>query len=165
MEPLKQMFTKVYTTANPKNFAAGFVFASLAKQGKRLVSAAPDALVAALSDDLTDGALDGKASGPIPLGSGALATTAGTTDFLVSVNSCVSSCDALTSRGVTPQDLPAVNSGVATGVVSSVLTPKAFGLTAGSSAALASLSFGGRQYVFIAGRTQGIVVVEVTDPA
>src|SRR5260370_41112465 len=112
MEPLKQMFTKVYTTANPKNFAAGFVFASLAKQGKRLVSATPDALVAALSTDLNDGALDGKASGPIPLGSGGLPCTAGTTEFLVPVNSCVASRDALTSRGATPPDLPSCTTGV-----------------------------------------------------
>jgi Bacterial Ig-like domain (group 2) len=165
VETLIPKFSKGDITANPKNFAAGFVFASLAKQGKRLVSATPDALVAALSSDLNDGVLDGKASAPIPLGSGVLASTAGTTDFLVSVNSCVSSCDALTSGGVTPQDLPAVNSGVATGVASSVLTPRAFGLTAGSSAALATLSFGGHQYVFIAGRSKGIIVLDVTDPA
>lgn len=158
-------FSKADIIANPNNFNAGFAISSLESQGKALIPATPDKLVAALSHDLDDGLLDGKGSNPIPFGNGNLNSTAGTVDFLFAGNNCAGSCNALKNGGTTASDLAGVTALVSSGVQASILTPKAFGLTPGSSASLATFAFGGHQYVFIAARSKGVVVLDVTDPS
>ncbi|HLY59926.1 MAG TPA: hypothetical protein VKV95_04095 [Terriglobia bacterium] len=164
-ETIIPSFSKSDITANPRNFNAGFVISSLESQGKTLIPATPDKLVAALSLDLDDGVLDGKGSAPIPLGNGNLNSTAGTVDFLFAGNGCAGSCSAIKNGGSAAADLKGVTATVSSGVQASTLTPKAFGLTPGSSASLATFAFGGHQYVFIAARTKGVVVLDVTDPS
>jgi hypothetical protein len=180
-ETLAPSYAKSDISNNPNNFAVGLAIASLATQGKALsqsLSSSTDALIGALSQDYDDGVLDGKGSGPIPLGNGFLNSTAGTTDYLFSVNDCSGStapttssltgtppsCAILNSNGIGAGDLPPIIHPMSSGVQTSVMSPKAFGMTPGSSAALATLSFRGHQYVFLAGRTQGIIVLDVTDP-
>ncbi len=164
-ENLLPSFAKSDIVANPDNFKVGLVVGSLATLGKKLASSSPDALVGALSQDFDDGKLDGKGSGPITLGGGVLPSTAGTIDFLLSLNGCGANCKSLISNGILLSDLFPAAASIATGVQTSTLCPRAFGMTPGSSAALATLSFDGHQYVFIAGRTQGIIVLDVTDPS
>ncbi len=163
-ETIVPSFSKGDIAAHPANFSAGFVISSLETQGKGLVPATSDKLVAALSNDLDDGVFDGKGKVPIPLGNRTLNSTAGTIDFLIAGNDCAGSCSSIKNGGSNASDLTPVTAQVSSGVQASTLTPKAFGLTPGSSAALTTLAFEGHQYIFMAGRTKGIIVLDVTDP-
>lgn len=72
----------------------------------------PSALYSALNDDFADGKLDGKnGSSAVPLGSGSLASTAGTTDFLSALTAYENKASGteLAAKGVTATDLSQLN--------------------------------------------------------
>jgi hypothetical protein len=164
-ETVTPVFTKGALTTNPTGFTLGLFLGSLSQQGKALVSSSPTDLIPALSKDISDGVFDGKDPGsPIPLGSGTLPITAGNTDLLTFLNSYTISGNAIVSNGLTSRDVQPLATPVFKGVTASTATPPFAGLTPGSSAALTSFSFGGHQYIFMAGRTKGIIVLDVTDP-
>ncbi len=161
-EFLGPAFTKNAILENPDGFRLGLFLGALSHRGSVIAPSSPDDMVAALSQDFRNGLLDGNPSQLV--GTQALPRTAGTTDLLTSLNNYVQSGHTIAVNGVGPSDaMPSVAT-IARGVSVSALTPRAVGLTPGSSAALATLSFNGRQYLFIAGRTKGIVVFDVSDP-
>jgi len=125
------------------------------------------ALFAALSADFSDGVFDGKKAGAaITIGTGttALSSTAGTSDFLSCVSGYVATGKALIDAGVTPAEVAAAAATVRTGISGSSATPRSTGLSASSSGAISSMAFGGKQWIFIAARTSGVVAIDVTDP-
>lgn len=63
-----------------------------------------------------------------------------------------------------PSDVSGDTAAISTGISLSPYTPPAVGLTAGSSGAIGTASFGGSQYLFVAGRQKGVIVVDITNP-
>jgi len=167
LEHIFPKFAKSDIASDPDGFKVGLAIGSFALEGHNLVPASPDDFLAAVSLDIQDGVFDGK--GPdgknIPLGGGFLSTTAATTDFLTALNNYILIGFAVTNAGITPSDVSGDVGSISGGVSSSSLTPPAVGLTQGSSGAISSLSFGGKQYVFVAARSKGVVVIDVTDPS
>ena len=51
-----------------------------------------------------------------------------------------------------------------TAITGSPATPKATGLAAGSSGAISTLAFAGKQWLFLAARSQGVVAIDITNP-
>jgi hypothetical protein len=146
-------------------FTTGLVFGALDTCGKKLSPSDVTGLLKALSDDFSDGLFDGKKSGtPVTLGGGTLPFTAGSTDFLTCVSDYVASGKSLTDNGIVPGDLTATVTSLKTAVASSPAIPKAVGLTSGGSGAMTTMAFGGKQWLFIAARTKGVVAVDITDP-
>lgn len=147
-------------------FALGVVLGSLDTCDKLLPSGLRGRLFSALSADFSDGVFDGKVAGAaITVGSGTtLSSTAGTSDFLSCVAGYAASGKAVIDAGITPADIAAVTTGVRTAVVASAATPKSTGLSAGSSGAISSLAYGGKQWLFLAARESGVVAIDITDP-
>ncbi|ABF40499.1 hypothetical protein Acid345_1497 [Candidatus Koribacter versatilis Ellin345] len=126
----------------------------------------PGAFFTAIFADATDLIFDGKNAGADifldpPTNSLKLSSTALTTDFLLCLNEYVSTSTVLS---VTGGDLDSAVNSISGGVSQSPLTPKALGLSAGSSGAIATLAFQGKQYLFVAARSAGVVVIDITDP-
>jgi len=168
LESILPKFGKADITGSPDGFKVGLALGTLSLLGKKLRPSSPDDLVGALGKDLKDGKFDGKdKDGPIHLGDSGdlLPPTAGTTDFLTALNEYIESGDAILTAGITPEDASGVVGDMAGGISSSGITPPAVGLSAGSSGAVGTMSFDGKQYVFIAARSGGVAVVDVTNPA
>lgn len=163
LETLAPRFDKA--SLGMPGYTLGLVLGSLDTCDKLLPVGLRGALFAALSADFSDGVFDGKKAGvPVALGAGTLASTAGTSDFLSCVAGYAASGKAVTDAGITVADLTATVTLVRTAVTSSAATPKSTGLSAGSSGAISSLAYGGKQWVFLAARSQGVVAIDVTDP-
>jgi len=146
-------------------YTLGVVLGALETCAKNLSPSVRTALYTALSEDISDGVFDGKKSGmAVSLGTGVLASTAGTSDFLTCVSSYTTSGKAVTDAGLSSSDLSSTVSAIRTAVAASPSTPKSTGLTAGTSGAIATLAYGGKQWIFLAARAQGVVAVDVTDP-
>jgi len=124
-------------------------------------------IVTALAADLSDGVPDGKKDETPVMFEGTTETippTLGTSDLLASVTSYTDPNNDNTDRGENPPPVdPAATAAVREGVVAAA--PPAAGLSVGSSGAIASLSFDGRQVVYIAARGTGIKALDITDPA
>jgi len=153
------------TAIGTDSYLLGLVLGSLDKCDAGVPSLR-GSLFAALSADLSDGVFDGKKAGAtISVGkTGTLSSTAGTSDFLSCVSGYVATGKAVLDAGVTPGDLAATTATLRTAVASSSATPRSTGLSASSSGAISSLAYGGKQWVFIAARSQGVVAIDVTDP-
>ena len=151
---------------NTPAYTLGLVLGSLDTCDKLLPSTLRGALFSALSLDLSDGVFDGKKAGvPIALATAtALSSTSGTSDFLSCVAGYAAGGKAVTDAGVTASDLSATVAAVRTALTSSPATPKSTGLSAGSSGAISSLAYAGKQWLFIAARSAGVVAVDITDP-
>ena len=163
LESLVPLFDKA--SLGTPGFTLGVVLGSLDTCDKLLPAGLRGSLFAALSADFSDGVFDGKKAGvPVVLGAGTLAFTAGTSDFLSCVAGYAASGKAVTDAGLTVSDLSATVAIVRTALSGSTATPKSTGLSAGSSGAISSLAYGGKQWVFIAARSQGVVAIDVTDP-
>jgi hypothetical protein len=146
-------------------YLLGLVLGSLDTCAKSAAGASRGSLYTALSSDFADGSFDGRLSGtPITLGAGSLSSTAGTSDFLGCVAGYASSGKAVLDAGVSLSDLAATVTLVRTAIATSAATPKSIGLAAGSSGAISTLAYGGKQWVFIAARSAGVVAIDVTDP-
>jgi LVIVD repeat len=186
-ETLTPKFAKADITGSPDAFKLGFIISTLALEGHTLNPASPDDLIAGLSADISDGIWDGLADGvPIPFATAksslssairprattgtSLPTTAGTSDWLVNLSLCVTACTSVTSNGIGIVDVSALLASMSTGVSACTCTPAAVGLNASSSGAVATLAYqpaglsGTHQYLFVAGRDNGVVVVDITDP-
>ncbi|HSW11644.1 MAG TPA: hypothetical protein VLI06_02320 [Solimonas sp.] len=124
-------------------------------------------IVTALALDLSDGLPDGKQDETPVRFEGTTETippTLGTADFLSSVTSYTDPNNDNTDRGDDPPPVdPDATAAVREGVVAAA--PPAAGLSVGSSGAVASLSFDGRQVVYVAARGSGIKALDITDPA
>lgn len=167
IEGVPPSFNATDITANPTNFKVGLVVGTLTAEGAALNPSDPDALVTALASDISDGVWDGKDPGSsIPLGSGTLPSTAGTSDFLSNLGSYLNTGTTPTTNHFTTgtPGLSTVVNQLSTGVDACACTPAATGLAATSSGAINSLAFGGHQYLFGAVRTSGVVAVDITDP-
>jgi len=165
LETLIPKFDK--SDINSDAFKFGLVIGTLTQEGKLDAATSPDDIVAALSADISDGLFDGKVAGtPVTIGKSAtpLPFTAGTTDFLNDLSTYISTGIAVTSAGIVPSDVSTDTAAISTGISLSPYTPAAVGLTAGSSGAIGTASFGGSQYLFVAGRQKGVIVVDITDP-
>jgi hypothetical protein len=163
LETLTPLFDKA--SLGTPGYTLGLVLGSLDTCDKLLPAGLRGALFAALSADFSDGVFDGKKAGvPVTLGAGTLASTAGTSDFLSCVAGYAASGKAVTDAGITVSDLTPTVTTVRTAVTSSPATPKSTGLSTGSSGAISSLAYGGKQWVFMAARSQGVVAIDVTDP-
>ncbi len=151
---------------NTPAYTLGLVLGSLDTCDKLLPSALRGSLFAALSLDLSDGVFDGKKAGvPIAVATGtALSSTSGTSDFLSCVAGYVAGGKAVTDAGITASDLSTTVAAVRTALTSSPATPRSTGLAVGSSGAISSLAYGGKQWLFIAARSAGVVAVDITDP-
>jgi hypothetical protein len=147
-------------------YTLGLVLGALDTCDKALPAGLRGALFTALSADLSDGVFDGKKAGtPVAVAVGtALSSTAGTSDFLSCVAGYVTGGKAVADNGVTAGDLAATVAAVRTALTSSPATPTSLGLSAGSSGAISSLAYGGKQWLFIAARSVGVVAVDITDP-
>lgn len=128
----------------------------------------PSEVVHALAEDLSDGVPDGKKDdGTTPTydGSAPAPASLGTGDFLSALSTYVDpnnpNTTALKENGTTLD--PSVTEDVRGGVVAAA--PPSSGLNAGSSGAVATLSYLGKQVVFIAARQRGIKAVDITNPA
>jgi hypothetical protein len=121
----------------------------------------PDDLRGALAADIADGSWDGMAFGtPVPFEAGNLPATAGTTDFLGSTVSWVNG----PGKVVLPAGTIAPTPSIVQGVSACTCTPFGVGLNPGNTGAIAPLAFGGHQYLFIAGSSNGVVAVDISDP-
>jgi Cep192 domain 4 len=165
VEELLAKFKKADITGDPSGFLLGMIVGALAEEGKILHSSDPDILIEALAADIFDGKWDGKKGGtPVPFGGGTLPTTAGTTDFLSDLATYVATGTTPTTEGITTSDVSSLEDMLGSSVSTSPTTPAAVGLAATSSGAINSLAFGGNQYLFVAARSEGVVVVDITDP-
>jgi hypothetical protein len=182
IETLLPVFDKPSITSNPDGFTLGLFLGALATQGHTVSPSAPDELIALLSEDISDGLFDGKmGTTPIPLPSAPVAMirmkdvvpdattaflspTAGTSDMLLALGTYISSGSAILTPGITQPDVAALESSFFTGVTSCTCTPAASGLSASSSGATTTYSLAGRQYLIVAARQQGVVVIDITDP-
>jgi hypothetical protein len=150
------------------------VIGTLAQEGSFLIPKSPDDLIGALSKDLDDGVFDGLGSAPIPLGSGTLPSTAGTSQFLVSAASYVVVGSAITQNDITPTEVAPISTAIAKGVSTSPLTPPTAVLAQSFSSGPVSATTvlvtnpdetkETRTYVFMAAGTQGVAVINVTNP-
>ncbi len=183
LESLVPVFDKPSISSNPDGFTLGLFIGALASLGHTDVPSSPDDVIAALSADISDGVFDGKAFGtPVPL-SGAVAAavrmkavalatttpptlspTAGTSDMLLALGVYISSGKAIKDAGILPGDVVNLESSFFTGVTSCTCTPASSGLSASSSGAMTAYSLAGRQYLIVAARQQGVVVIDITDP-
>ncbi len=146
-------------------YLLGLVLGSLDTCAKSAAGASRGSLYTALSRDFADGSFDGRFNGtPVALGAGTLSSTAGTSDFLSCVAGYASSGKAVLDAGAGLSDLAATVTLVRTAIAASPATPKSIGLAAGSSGAISTLAYGGKQWVFIAARSSGVVAIDVTDP-
>lgn len=148
-------------------FLTGMVLGSLDTCDSLLPKGLRGALFNALSLDFSDGLFDGKYLGkPITLavGAGLLNSTAGTSDFLACVANYSTAGFAIVQAKITAPEVKPTVDAIRTAVANSAATPKSVGLSVGSSGAISALAFGGKQWVFIAARAQGVVAVDVTDP-
>jgi hypothetical protein len=146
-------------------FLLGLVLGSLETCAARTIGVSRGDLYTALSLDFSDGLFDGLQNGvPVTLGSGSLKSTAGTSDFLSCVSGYAASGAAIVAAGISATDVAATVTTLRTAVASSPATPPSVGLSAGSSGAISSLAFGGKQWVYFAARSNGVTAVDVTDP-
>jgi len=182
IESLAPKFTKADITANPDNFALGLEVAALATLGHNLVPTSPDDLVGALSADISDGVFDGAANGvPVPLAAIAhqrrmakgeshltpgtsLPSTTGTVDFNAQLVNCGMNCNVFSGAGITSADLATTEAKIGAGIASCPCTPPSAGLNQSSSGSISSMAFNGRQYLLVAARDRGVVVIDITDP-
>ncbi|HEV2351289.1 MAG TPA: choice-of-anchor D domain-containing protein [Terriglobia bacterium] len=165
VETLMPSLVKTDIASNPDAVKLGLILGTLAEEGKLLLSSDPDALIDALAVDISDGIWDGERSGTvITLGTGPLPSTAGTSDFLSDLAAFIKSSLATTTAGITISDASSLDDSVAASVSTCICTPTAVGLAATSSGAINSLAFGGKQYLFVAARAEGVVVIDITDP-
>jgi len=124
-------------------------------------------IVTALAADLSDGVPDGKKDETPVMFEGTTETipsTLGTSDFLSSVTSYTSPDNDNTDRGANP---PPVDEAAVASVRQGVVTvaPPSSGLNAGTSGAITTLSFDGKQVVYVAARSNGVRAVDITNPA
>lgn len=146
-------------------FKYGLVLGALDTLAAKLSPAARCELLDALSKDVSDGLFDGlDHTVPVPLGGGTLPSTSGTSDFLSSLTNYVNTGKALADEGITPTDIAATVGEIKQGVADSPITPPATGISVGSSGAISTAAFDGKQWVFVAARTLGVVAIDVTDP-
>ncbi len=187
IEVLVPVFDKTDITANPDAFALGLYIGALATQGSTVVPGSPDDLIAALSADISDGVFDGKAAGTaVPLAkavpstirmrqshpavtaaaaSAVLSPTAGTTDLLLALGKYITTKGTTIDKaGIIPTDVAIIESAIFGGVSSCSCTPPSVGLLASSSGATTTYSVGGHQYLIVAARREGVVVIDITDP-
>ena len=158
--------TYTKTSIGTDGFLVGLVLGALDKCDAA-VPALRGALFAALSADFSDGVFDGKKAGaPITVGTGtsALSSTAGTSDFLTCVSGYAASGKAVLDAGISPTDIAPVTTAVRTAAAGSPTTSKSSGLSASSSGAISTFAYGGKQWIFIAARSSGVVAIDVTDP-
>jgi hypothetical protein len=189
IEMLNPVFDKPDITTNPDAFKLGLYVGSLATEGHTVVPSSPDDLIAALSSDISDGVFDGKAAGTaVPLAKAAsarirmkqannankvspnlmlggfLSPTAGTTDLLLALGTYITTGSAVTSAGIAPSDVSGLQSAISGGVSACTCTPATVGLTASSSGASTTYSVDGHQFLIVAARQEGVVVIDITDP-
>jgi hypothetical protein len=175
-------FTRADITANPDNFTVGLEISALDLQGHDLGLTSTDDLIGALSSDISDGVFDGLANGvPVPLalvfhqaritrGTSQLApgtslpATTGTVDFNSELVRCGVNCNVFSGSGITSSDLTTTESRVGAGIASCVCTPPTVALNQSSSGSISSVAFNGHQYLLIAARNRGVVVIDITDP-
>lgn len=124
-------------------------------------STQPGDLRGALSADISDGVWDGLNFGSaISLEGKHQPATAGTTDFLDAAVSWVnSSATAVWGNGVLPPTTHLIQ-----GLSACSCTPFGVGLAPSNTGAIAPLAFGGHQYLFVAAGSNGVDVVDVSDP-
>ena len=134
----------------------------------------PGAWIKALSQDFSDGKFDGMYkdssgtshqvmlqtdSGQVPLSS-----SAGTTDFLNCMNQFTQGTNTvLTQNNVDQTTINQTTGNIASGVISSPVSPST-GLNSGGSSSVATMMINGKQYLFVAARNEGVVVIDITDP-
>jgi hypothetical protein len=182
IESLAPKFTKTDITTNPDNFAVGLELAALATQGHDLVPTSPDDLIGALSADISDGVFDGTVNGvPVPLAAIAqqqrmaqgkshltpgtsLPSTTGTVDFDAELVNCGMNCSVFSGAGITAADLATTEAKIGAGIASCACTPPSVALNQSSSGSISSVAFDGSQYLLVAARNRGVVVIDITDP-
>ena len=189
IESLAPVFDMADITANPDAFTLGLYIGALATEGHVAVPASPDDLIAALSADISDGVFDGKQAGtPVPLAKGVessirirksmavgkgiaaasttsdLSPTAGTTDLLLALGTYITSGKSITGAGITLSEVSTLESDIFGGVSACSCTPPSVGLLASSSGATTTYSLSGHQYLIVAARQEGVVIVDITDP-
>lgn len=149
-------------------FKLGFILGALDTCGNKISPILRSLYIDALGRDISDGIFDGMSAGiQVLISEGIpLPSTSGTTDFLGCLSSYANAPagSALSDAGIGLGDLTNLVSNIKTAVSSSDATPKSAGLSAGSSGAISAMAFGGKQWLFIAARTQGVVAIDITDP-
>jgi hypothetical protein len=185
-EMITPVFDKGSITSSPDAFKLGLYIGALATEGHTMVPTSPDDLIAALSLDFSDGVFDGKAFGtPVPLPNGVssmvrmkfaakyvpdatttpvLPITAGTTDFLSALGTYTTSGAAIKAAGIAPADVAPDETSITGSLSGCPATPVSVGLSASSSGAVTTYSIGGKQYLIVAGRQQGVVIIDITNP-
>lgn len=123
-------------------------------------------VVTALAEDLSDGIPDGKKDETPVRFEGTteiIPPTLGTSDFLASVTSYTDPNNDKTDRGVDP---PPVDAAALESVREGVgeAAPTSAGLNVGSSGAITTLAFDGKQVVYVAARDNGIKAVDISNP-
>ncbi len=184
VERLMPLFGTADVTAHPDAFTLGLDLAALAQEGSTAAPTSPDDLIAALSLDISDGTFDGKQNGtPVPFANGAVPTirmrgvtpkatstavlspTAGDNDFLLALGLYITKGHSITGAGITPTRVLTLQNNISAGVTRCPCVPAtAVGLQATSAGATTTYSVGGQQYLIMAGRKQGVVVINITDP-
>lgn len=121
-----------------------------------LSSSTRDDVYKALSDDISDRTFDGlKGADVVPLGTGVLPFTAGSTDFIGALSTVPPS---VFGGADTTAEVTKISSGVGT------VAPPSVGIAATSSGAMSTLASGGHQYLYVAARAKGVQKVDITDP-
>jgi len=181
-ETLQPKFTKADITGSPDSFKLGYIISTLALDGHNLKPSSPDDLIADFSADISDGVWDGLQSGtqialarkgdPEAKATGTifLSPTTTTSDWEISLNLCLTACSSVTSAGIGVLDVNALLASMAGGISACTCVPAAVGLNASSAGAVSTLAYtpagmtSTHQYVFVAGRNNGVIVIDVTDP-
>lgn len=146
-------------------FLAGFVLGCMDRLALAESPSDRNALVQALASDASDGVLDGKAGGiPVTLGAGTLPFTAGTSDFLAALADYAKQGKNVVDEGLSLATLDPTLVSLRRSLSFGAATPGTAGLSAGSSGSIATASFGGKQWLYVAARTKGIVAIDITDP-
>jgi hypothetical protein len=141
----------------------GLVLGSLEELAKNLAKNPAD-IYAALACDFADGIFDGKgATGACAIGSGAALDTLGTTELIRAINTYIVSTSTIhVANSLDPAPLAAAPRTAVTSVA-----PASSGAKVGSTGAISfmRLSGSGKEVVLIAARSQGLVMVDMSNPA
>ena len=122
----------------------------------------PEDFYKAIISDIEDGKFDGKS------GSTIIESASSTfyTDFLAALNDYTSNVEgtALAEAGVSSSDVKEseIGSDLVTAIVA--VAPVSSGLNIGSSGAVTTLSYLGKQFVYVAARSRGLVGADISDP-
>lgn len=134
---------------------------------KDVFNVPPGQLIHAVVADIADARLDGRRFGiGVKWSDQLMASTAGTSDFLMCLHKYANGGTNLQNAGLTESDVMPAMQGISKSLSASAATPASVGLgDASTNKIMATVSYNGRQFLFVVLRSTGVAMYDVTNPA